>query len=109
MYHLRRVECATCGIRVERVPRAAHDSRFTLAFEELGAFLARKRTAAIAMMVFLRMNNLTPTFTEDELVALTVRVASGQASKAEAAVEIAARFGWAVIPSTGAWQRSSRI
>jgi transposase len=41
VYHLRRVECATCGIRVERVPWAAHDSRFTLALEELGAFLAR--------------------------------------------------------------------
>ena len=38
---LRRVECPSCGIRVERVPWAAHDSRFTLALEELGAFLAR--------------------------------------------------------------------
>jgi transposase len=41
VYHVRRVECASCGIRVERVPWAAHDSRFTLALEELGAFLAR--------------------------------------------------------------------
>lgn len=41
VYQVRRVECATCGIRVERVPWAAHDSRFTLALEELGAFLAR--------------------------------------------------------------------
>lgn len=38
---LRRVNCPTCGVHVERVPWAAHDSRFTLALEELAAFLAR--------------------------------------------------------------------
>lgn len=38
---LRRVDCPSCGVRVEQVPWAAHDSRFTLALEELGAFLAR--------------------------------------------------------------------
>ena len=40
-YHVRRVDCPSCGIRVEQVPWAAHGSRFTLALEELGAFLAR--------------------------------------------------------------------
>src|SRR5262249_54349584 len=48
-----------------------------------------KRTAAIAMIVFLRLNGLTPTFTEDELVALTVGIAAGTISKAEAAIAIA--------------------
>ncbi|MBA3393926.1 MAG: type II toxin-antitoxin system death-on-curing family toxin [Deltaproteobacteria bacterium] len=49
-----------------------------------------KRTAAIAMIVFLRLNGLVPTLTEDELVDLTVGVASGTRSKAEAAMMIAA-------------------
>lgn len=57
VYHVRRVECATCGVRVERVPWAAHDSRFTLALEELGAFLARvtdKTTASTILGVSWR-------------------------------------------------------
>jgi transposase len=48
-YRLRRVDCAACGVRVERVPWAAHGSRFTLRLEELIAFLAQvadKTTAA---------------------------------------------------------------
>ena len=48
-----------------------------------------KRTAAIAMIVFLVMNDLVPVFTADELVELTVGVASGSHSKAEVAVAIA--------------------
>lgn len=40
-YKVRRVNCRRCGVRVERVPWAAHNSRFTLSLEELGAFLAR--------------------------------------------------------------------
>ena len=40
-YRCRRVDCPTCGVRVEQVPWAAHDSRFTLSLEELAAFLAR--------------------------------------------------------------------
>lgn len=40
-YRPRRVGCPTCGIRIEQVPWASHDSRFTLGLEELGAFLAR--------------------------------------------------------------------
>ena len=50
-----------------------------------------KRTAAMAMLVFLRVNGLLLTFTEDELVELTIGVASGNVSKAEAAVAIASR------------------
>lgn len=50
-----------------------------------------KRTAAVAMIVFLRINNLMPTFSEDELVDLTMAVASSTCSKAEAAMRIAAR------------------
>ncbi|MCA9730163.1 MAG: ISL3 family transposase [Candidatus Eisenbacteria bacterium] len=38
---LRRVNCARCGVRVESVPWAAHNSGFTLQFEELAAYLAR--------------------------------------------------------------------
>ena len=50
-----------------------------------------KRTAAMAMLVFLRVNGLQPTFTEDELVDLTLGIASGKRTKAEAAVVIASR------------------
>jgi transposase len=51
-YHVRRVDCPSCGIRVEKVPWAAHGSRFTLALEELGAFLARvtDKTTASTML-----------------------------------------------------------
>lgn len=37
----RRVECSACGVRVELVPWAAARSGFTLAFEELTAYLAQ--------------------------------------------------------------------
>ncbi len=41
-YALRRVECPTCGIKAEIVPWAASpDSRFTLGFEEMTAYLAQ--------------------------------------------------------------------
>jgi len=49
-----------------------------------------KRVAAVTMIVFLLVNDLTPTFTEDELVDLTLGVASGKIAKAEAALAIAA-------------------
>jgi death-on-curing protein len=55
-----------------------------------------KRVAAMSMIVFLILNDLTPTFTEDELVELTLGVAAGRMSKAEAALAIAAH----VEPST---------
>ena len=48
-----------------------------------------KRTAAIAMIVFLRLNRLVPTFESDELYTLTNGVAAGKISKAEASVAIA--------------------
>ena len=40
-YAPRRVRCSRCGVRVERVPWADGSSRFTLAFEELVAYLAQ--------------------------------------------------------------------
>ena len=40
-YAPRRVECGACGVRVERVPWAAPGSLFTLAFEEMVAYLAQ--------------------------------------------------------------------
>lgn len=40
-YAPRRVECAVCGVRVERVPWAVAGSLFTLAFEEMVAYLAQ--------------------------------------------------------------------
>ena len=40
-YALRRVDCARCGVRVEHVPWAASDSRFTHDFEELVAYHAQ--------------------------------------------------------------------
>ncbi len=48
-----------------------------------------KRVAAMTMIVFLLINDLTPTFTEDELVELTLGVAAGRVAKAEVAIEIA--------------------
>lgn len=36
-----RVECPICGVRVEMVPRARPDSRFTRPFEEMTAYLAQ--------------------------------------------------------------------
>ncbi len=51
-----------------------------------------KRTAAIAMLVFLRINDLFPTFSNDELVDLTMAVASSECTKAEASVRIAAHI-----------------
>jgi len=46
-YAPRRVDCRTCGVRVEQVPWAAWGSRFTLEFEEMVAYLAQRmdRTA----------------------------------------------------------------
>jgi transposase len=40
-YAPRRVECAKCGVKTEKVPWAAHRSRFTWDFEELVAYLAQ--------------------------------------------------------------------
>lgn len=40
-YTPRRVECPACGVRVELVPWARADSRFTRPFEEMAAYLAR--------------------------------------------------------------------
>ena len=52
MYTPRRVECATCGVRVEAVPWAAHDCGFTRDFEELVAYLAQTtdKTAVTKLM-----------------------------------------------------------
>ena len=46
-YAPRRVECVTCGVRVEHVPWAALGSRFTFEFEEMVGYLAQRmdRTA----------------------------------------------------------------
>lgn len=46
-YAPRRVDCRTCGVRVEQVPWAAPAARFTFAFEEMVAYLAQRmdRTA----------------------------------------------------------------
>ena len=41
-YAPRRVSCREHGVRVERVPWAAHDSSFTHAFEELVAWQAQR-------------------------------------------------------------------
>ena len=41
VYAPRRVDCSTCGVRVESVPWAAHGSGFTHDFEELTAYLAQ--------------------------------------------------------------------
>jgi len=40
-YAPRRVECAKCGVKTEKVPWAEHRSRFTKDFEELVAYLAQ--------------------------------------------------------------------
>jgi len=40
-YSPRRVDCPTCGVRVEAVPWATHKSNFTKDFEELTAYLAQ--------------------------------------------------------------------
>jgi transposase len=40
-YAARRVECGACGVRVERVPWASPGSLFSLAFEEMVAYLAQ--------------------------------------------------------------------
>ena len=110
--HLRQIERygGSLGIRdlgllqsALALPAASFDGRFLHAnLEEIaGAYLfhlaqnhpfidGNKRTAAISAIVFLRLNGLAPTFTEDELVDLVLGVASGTRSKADAAVEIAA-------------------
>jgi transposase len=51
-YDLRRVDCARCGVRVELVPWAEPDSRFTRPFEEQIAYLAQRmdRTAITSLM-----------------------------------------------------------
>jgi transposase len=40
-YAPRRVNCPTCGVRVEKLPWARPDSRFTKPFEEMTAYLAQ--------------------------------------------------------------------
>ena len=49
-----------------------------------------KRIAAAALFMFLYMNDLVLTCDEDELVAITLGVASGATTKAELAVFVAA-------------------
>ncbi len=51
-YTMRRVACPRCGVRVEQVPWAAFGSRFTLAFEEMVAYLAQltDQTAVTKLM-----------------------------------------------------------
>jgi transposase len=51
-YTPRRVECPTCGIRVEMVSWARPDSRFTRPFEEMAAYLAQitNKTEVARMM-----------------------------------------------------------
>jgi transposase len=41
-YDLRRVDCPPCGVRVEWVPWAEHDSKFTGPFEAQVAYLAQR-------------------------------------------------------------------
>jgi death on curing protein len=48
------------------------------------------RVAAASMFLFLYMNDLEPDCTEDELVELTLGVASGKVTKAEIAVFLGA-------------------
>jgi transposase len=52
LYEPWRVNCQRCGIQVEKVPWAAHRSRFTYEFEELTAYLAQvtNQTQVVAMM-----------------------------------------------------------
>jgi transposase len=51
-YAPRRVKCREHGVKVERVPWAAHDSHFTLEFEETTAWLAQRmdKTATRRLM-----------------------------------------------------------
>ncbi len=51
-YAPRRVECPTCGVRIELVPWAGADSRFTRPFEEMTAYLAQitNKTEVARMM-----------------------------------------------------------
>lgn len=51
-YAPRRVDCPSCGVVCEKVPWAAHDSSFTLDFEEMTAYLAQRmdRTAVRKQM-----------------------------------------------------------
>ena len=51
-YAPRRVECPRCGVRVELVPWARPDSRFTRPFEEMAAYLAQTthKTAVAALL-----------------------------------------------------------
>jgi len=51
-YAPRRVKCRKCGIITEKVPWAAHLSRFTLEFEEMVAYLSQRmdRTAVRTLM-----------------------------------------------------------
>lgn len=51
-YAPRRVQCREHGVRVERVPWAAHDSRFSAEFEEMTGWLAQRmdKTATCRLM-----------------------------------------------------------
>lgn len=51
-YAPRRVDCPSCGVRVERVPWASHGSFFTGDFEEMAAYLAQQmdRTAVSKLL-----------------------------------------------------------
>lgn len=54
-----------------------------------------KRVSAAAMFMFLYLNELVLTCSEDELVGLTLNVASGKTTKAEVAVFVAAHVAQA--------------
>ena len=45
---VRRVNCPRCGVRVERVPWARHDSDFTRPFEDAVAWLLRKTNLSMS-------------------------------------------------------------
>ncbi len=71
------------------LPEMAAAYLFHLA--ENHAFIdGNKRVAAAAMFMFLYLNDLVLSCSEDELVELTLGVASGATTKAEVAVFIAA-------------------
>ena len=54
--------------------------------------VGNKRVAAAAMFMFLYLNNLELICSEDDLVRLTLGVATGETTKAEVAVFIAAHL-----------------
>jgi transposase len=81
-YSIRRVECSSCGVKVEQVPWAEHDTGFTKGFEDLIALMAQKTdkttVARLLRMASTLARNGPPLLVKTEPGVKSALVVGGQ-------------------------------